>query len=198
MRRRALIALAAVALVVVVGVGLSQAPESSSPSAPEKRRLDPATIRAKLAGSPPELARLHRQANDFLPGEGKGLRRRLRRLRGHPVVVNIWAAWCGPCREELPVLQQVSLDYGTRVAFLGLDLRDERASAERLLERFPLTYPSFEDPDGRQFQAFGLQGVPSTLFYDARGGEPAFVHQGPYYERADLEADLRRYALAAS
>jgi cytochrome c biogenesis protein CcmG, thiol:disulfide interchange protein DsbE len=195
MRRRAVIVLAAVALVAIVVIGLSQAEEGSTPPAPAERKLDQAAVRARLAGAPPELARLHRQANRFLPGEGKRLRRELRRLRGRPVVVNIWAAWCGPCREELPVFQEVSVDYGTRVAFLGVDLRDERAAAERLLRRFPVSYPSVEDPDGRLFQDLGLQGVPSTLFYDARGGEPAFVHQGPYYERADLEADLRRYAL---
>jgi cytochrome c biogenesis protein CcmG/thiol:disulfide interchange protein DsbE len=195
MRRRAVIVLAAVALVAIVVIGLSQAEEGSTPPAPAERKLDQAAVRARLAGAPPELARLHRQANRFLPGEGERLRRELRRLRGRPVVVNIWAAWCGPCREELPVFQEVSVDYGTRVAFLGVDLRDERAAAERLLRRFPVSYPSVEDPDGRLFQDLGLQGVPSTLFYDARGGEPAFVHQGPYYERADLEADLRRYAL---
>jgi cytochrome c biogenesis protein CcmG, thiol:disulfide interchange protein DsbE len=198
MRRRALIVLATVALVAVVVIGLSQAEEGSSPPAPEERVLDQAAVRAKLAGAPPELARLHRQANRFLPGEGDRLRRELRRLRGRPVVVNIWAAWCGPCREELPVFQDVSVDYGKRVAFLGVDLRDERAAAERLLRRYPVSYPSVEDPDGRLFQDLGLQGVPSTLFYDARGGEPAFVHQGPYYDRADLEADIRRYALGSS
>jgi cytochrome c biogenesis protein CcmG, thiol:disulfide interchange protein DsbE len=198
MHRRALIVLAAVALVAIVVIGLSQAEEGSTPPAPAERKLDQAEVRAKLAGAPPELARLHRQANGFLPGEGERLRRELRRLRGRPVVVNIWAAWCGPCRQELPVLQDVSVDYGTRVAFLGVDLRDERGAAERLLRRFPVSYPSVEDPDGRLFQDLGLQGVPSTLFYDARGGEPAFVHQGPYYERADLEADLKRYALGRS
>jgi thiol-disulfide isomerase/thioredoxin len=199
MRRRALIVLAAIALVAIVVIGLSQAEEGSTPPAPAERKLDQAAVRAKLAGAPPELARLHREANGFLPGEGReALRRELRQLRGRPVVVNIWAAWCGPCRDELPVFQDVSVAYGKRVAFLGVDLRDERAAAQRLLRRFPVSYPSVEDPDGRLFQDLGLQGVPSTLFYDARGGDPAFVHQGPYYERADLEADLRRYALGRS
>jgi cytochrome c biogenesis protein CcmG, thiol:disulfide interchange protein DsbE len=198
MRRRIAAVLAAVALVAVVVVGLSQAPETSSPSAPERRALDPAAVRAKLAGAPPELAALHRRANGFIPGERKGLARQLAALRGHPVVVNIWAAWCGPCRQELPVFQELAVDYGTRVAFLGIDLRDERAAAERLLRQIPVSYPSVEDPDGRIFQDYRLQGVPSTIFYDARGGEPAYVHQGPYLKRADLEADIRRYALRRS
>jgi thiol-disulfide isomerase/thioredoxin len=198
MRRRIAVVLAAVALVAVVAVGLSQAPESSSPSTPERRALDPAAVRAKLAGAPPELAALHRRANGFIPGERKGLARQLAALRGHPVVVNVWAAWCGPCRQELPVFQELAVDYGRRVAFLGIDLRDERAAAERLLRQIPVTYPSVEDPDGRIFRDYRLQGVPSTIFYDARGGEPAYVHQGPYLKRADLEADIRRYALRTS
>lgn len=197
-RRRLLIAAAAIGLVAIVIIGLSQAQETSAPKNPERRTLDPAQVQAKLAGAPPELARLHRNANRFLPGERAGLKRELERLRGHPVVVNIWAAWCGPCRQELPVLQEVSVDHGKRVAFLGIDLRDERGAAERLLRQIPVSYPSVEDPDGRIFQDYGLQGVPSTIFYDARGGEPAYVHQGPYLDRADLEADIRRYALRRS
>jgi cytochrome c biogenesis protein CcmG/thiol:disulfide interchange protein DsbE len=194
-RRRLLIAAAAIGLVVVVVIGLSQAEETSAPDAPQRRTLDRAQVRAKLAGAPPELARLHRNANGFLPGDRDGLRRELRRLRGHPVVVNIWAAWCGPCRQELPVFQQVSVDHGKRVAFLGVDERDNRGDAERLLRQIPVSYPSVEDPDARIFQDYGLQGVPATIFYSARGGDPEYIHQGPYLKRADLEADIRRYAL---
>src|SRR5215213_9208901 len=81
-RRRLLIAAAAIGLVAVVAIGLSQAPESSAPSTPERRTLDPAQVRARLAGAPPELARLHRNASGFLPGQRDGLKRELRRLRG--------------------------------------------------------------------------------------------------------------------
>jgi cytochrome c biogenesis protein CcmG, thiol:disulfide interchange protein DsbE len=184
---------AAIALVAVVVIGLGQAGrETSAP--PKATTISRADIAERLAGAPPELAALHRQANEILPGERKALAARLRELRGHPVVVNVWAAWCGPCRAEMPVLQQVSLQYGKRVAFIGMDLRDNRASAVGFLRRIPVAYPSYEDPAGRFFNAQGLQGVPSTLFYDRRG-EQTFVHQGPYFERADLEADIRRYAL---
>ena len=194
-RRRLLIAAATIGLIAVVAIGLSQAPESSAPNTPQKRTLDRAQVRAKLAGAPPELARLHRNANGFLPGEQKGLERELGRLRGHPVVVNIWAAWCTPCRQELPVFQEVSVAAGKRVAFLGVDENDNRGDAERLLRQIPVSYPSVEDPDGRIFQDYGLQGVPATIFYSAKGGEPEYIHQGPYLDRADLEADIRRYAL---
>jgi cytochrome c biogenesis protein CcmG/thiol:disulfide interchange protein DsbE len=190
---RLAIIVAAIALVAVVAIGVGQAARDSG-APPKASTVSAADMSKRLAGAPPELAALHREANQILPGERKALTARLAALRGHPVVVNVWAAWCGPCRAEMPVLQQVSLAYGKRVAFLGVDLRDNRASAIGFLRKIPVTYPSYEDPSGKFFNAQGLQGVPSTLFYDRRGKQ-AFVHQGPYFERTDLEADIRRYAL---
>jgi cytochrome c biogenesis protein CcmG, thiol:disulfide interchange protein DsbE len=180
---------------VAVAVGLSQAPETKAPSQPTVSKLDAAEVRTKLAGSPPALAALHRQANAILPGQRNALDARLRALRGHPVVVNVWAAWCGPCRVELPLIQQASLDWGSRVAFLGVDLRDNRGAADELLRQIPLTYPSYEDPNAKIVNAYHLVGTPSTIYYDA-SGKQTYIHQGPYSERRDLDADLRRYALS--
>jgi thiol-disulfide isomerase/thioredoxin len=193
LRRRQPWILAAVALAVVVAIGLSQAPESSTPSAAKPQRLTTAQINARLKGAPPALAALHRQSNRVLDGGRKAFRARLAALKGHPVVVNFWAAWCGPCRVEFPVLQKASLEHGTRVAFVGIDLKDNRAAAKKLLGSIPLAFPSYEDPDGRLFQSYGLQGAPSTVFYDARGRQ-TYVHQGPYTDRAQIDEDLRRYA----
>jgi thiol-disulfide isomerase/thioredoxin len=186
-----LVAAAAVAVVVVVG--LRQAPETKAP-APRTSALSAGEVRAKLAGAPPALAALHRQANAILPGERKALRARLRELRGHPVVVNVWGAWCGPCRFELPVLQRASLDWGRRVAFIGVDLRDNREAADTLLRQIPLTYPSYDDPDGKIAIGYRLVGTPATIYYDASGRQ-TYVHQGPYYQRAEIDAQIRRYAL---
>ena len=150
------------ALAAVVVIGLRQSPDSKAPSQPKVSKISAQELHAKLDGAPPALAALHAQANDLLPGARKGLQARVRALRGHPVVVNVWAAWCVPCRVELPVLQRASLDYGKRVAFLGVDLRDNRGAAAKLLRDIPLTYPSYEDPDGKVAKDFQLVGPPST------------------------------------
>jgi cytochrome c biogenesis protein CcmG/thiol:disulfide interchange protein DsbE len=190
---RLVLIVGAIALVAVVVIGVGQAAKESSP--PPKASTLTAKDLARLDGAPPELARLHRQANEILPGARKGLRARLAALRGrHPAVVNIWAAWCGPCRAEMPVMQRVSLDFGKQVAFLGVDLRDNREAAQTFLRKIPVPYPSYDDPSGQVYNAEGLAGVPSTLFYDRRGKQ-TFVHQGPYFEPADLVRDIRQYAL---
>ena len=190
-----ILVLAALAAIgVVVAVGLGQAPESKSPSQPGKSKLSAQEIRKKLDGAPPALATVHRQANELIPGSRKALLARVRELRGHPVVINVWAAWCGPCRVELPVFQRASLDWGKRVAFLGVDLRDNRDSARRLLADIPVTYPSYEDRGGKVANGYPLVGTPSTIYYDA-AGKQTYIHQGQYLDRAQLDADIKRYAL---
>ena len=183
----------AVALVVVVVLGVSEASKETA-TPPKATTLTRGQIRQRLDGAPPALAALHSQANEILPGARKGLRTRLAALRGHPAVVNIWAAWCGPCRAEMPVMQRVSLDMGKQVAFVGVDLKDNRQAAAGFLKKIPVTYPSYDDPSGQVYNAEKLVGVPSTLFYDA-SGKQTFVHQGPYFDRAALVNDIRQYAL---
>jgi cytochrome c biogenesis protein CcmG, thiol:disulfide interchange protein DsbE len=189
---RLALGLGAIALVVVLAIGLSSAAKDSSPP-PAATTLSAGEISERLDGAPAPLAALHRQANQILPGARKGLRRRLAALRGHPAVVNIWAAWCGPCRAEMPVMQRVSLDMGRQVAFVGVDMKDNRDAALTFLRKIPVTYPSYDDPSGQVYNAERLVGVPSTIFFD-KTGRQTFVHQGPYFERADLVDDIRRYA----
>jgi cytochrome c biogenesis protein CcmG, thiol:disulfide interchange protein DsbE len=194
MRRRLAWILGVIALAAVVAYGLSSAPESKGPKAPTKSKISAQELRDKLTGAPPPLAALHRQANRFLPGERAGLRARLRELRGHPVVINVWGSWCGPCRVELPMFQRASLDWGRRVAFLGVDSKDNRESAARLLADIPVTYPSFDDSDAKIFNGYKLLAAPSTIYYDAAGTQ-TYIHQGQYLDRHELDADIRRYAL---
>ena len=191
--RPALMILAACALAAVVAVGLGQAGGGGDPA--DGPSFDLAQAREQLRGAPPELAALHAQSAELLDGGPRAVERRLRELRGHPVVINKWASWCGPCRVEFPVFQRVAARMGREVAFLGLDGKDNREDAAAFLSEFPLPFPSYVDP--REEAARELEmavAYPVTLFLD-REGRTAFVHQGQYRSDADLEADIRRYLL---
>ena len=148
-----------------------------------------------LAGSPAPLAALHRQASELLPGGVEAYRRRIDALAGYPVVVNVWASWCGPCRFEFPTLQRLSAAYGKRVAFLGVDSQDSDDAARTFLAEAPVPYPSYTDPDQQIAEEIGATlGLPDTAFYD-RHGELVYLKQGPYSDRGELRADIERYAL---
>jgi cytochrome c biogenesis protein CcmG/thiol:disulfide interchange protein DsbE len=148
-----------------------------------------------LAGSPAPLAALHRQANELLPGGTDAFEERVAALKGYPVVANIWASWCGPCRFEFPALQKLAARYGKRVAFLGVNSQDSGAHAEGFLAQAPVPYPSYVDPGKGLIESLGgVGGLPDTAFYD-RDGKLLYLKQGPYVEDSELEADIRRYAL---
>lgn len=184
MARRFLILLA---LVAVAGCGAGGG--GATPSLSQARK--------DLADAPPALAGLHAQANEVLSGDADAVRGRLAALRGHPVVVNKWASWCGPCRLEFPAFQRVSVKLGKEVAFLGIDARDTTSAARRFLREHPLSYPSYADP--REQTAAALKapiGFPITNFYN-RQGVLVFQHAGPFPDDAALEAAVRRYALGS-
>jgi cytochrome c biogenesis protein CcmG/thiol:disulfide interchange protein DsbE len=187
------ITVAIAAVLVVLVVGLLQLRDSPRP-APAKLTLT--QMRASLAGSPPALARLHAQASQIVSGGLPALRARLAALRGTPMVINKWASWCEPCREEFGVFQRVSVSRGREVAFLGIDSNDSRGHALAFLHAFPVSYPSFSDPSGQAGLAITDSGnTPVTVFVNRSGGR--FIHQGPFLSVAKLEAAVRRYALDA-
>jgi len=184
--------LGAAALVVVLVIGLTQAGGGES-GVSDDGAFDLAQARRELAGAPAPLAALHDQSNELLAGSPEDFQARLRELRGHPVVINKWASWCGPCRAELPILQELATRRGKQVAFVGVNAKDKRPAAERFAARFPVPYPSYEDPDEKIARALKAPAnFPVTLFVDARG-RTVFTHQGGYRSAADLAADIDRY-----
>lgn len=192
--RALLTTLAVLLLAGAVFVGLRQASSGSDPGADaEAAAFDVAGAQRELAGAPAPLAALHEQANELLTGGPRAFRERLAELEGHPVVINKWASWCGPCRAEAPVLQSEGVRHGQRVAFLGVDWRDSTGEARDFLSRHGMPFPSYEDPEGEIGELLDLpQNIPVTLFLDERG-ELAYLHQGGYRRAADLDADIDRY-----
>lgn len=176
-----------VSILALAGCGSTDEGGSAGP---------PPDYDAALAGAPPRLAALHRQANELLPGGLDAYERRIEQLRGYPVVANVWASWCGPCRLEVPYLQRAGAKYGKRVAFLGVDRQDDDEFARKFLREEPVPYPSYRDPDEAISESVGAGlGMPGTAFYDA-GGELVNLKLGPYTEFSELQADIERYALA--
>jgi cytochrome c biogenesis protein CcmG, thiol:disulfide interchange protein DsbE len=186
-RFRSLIAVGTLALAVLLGSGCGSSDDG------DYGGPHPDYAKA-LAGSPPPLAALHEQANDLLSGGNDAYVKRIAALRGYPVVVNVWASWCGPCRFEFPVLQKLSAQYGKKVAFLGVNAEDSNDAAATFLREEPVPYPSYTDPDKDIFESLGAIGLPDTAFYD-KSGELLYLKQGPYSDNSELEEDVRRYAL---
>jgi cytochrome c biogenesis protein CcmG, thiol:disulfide interchange protein DsbE len=148
-----------------------------------------------LAGSPAPLAALHSQANQLLSGGSDAYDKRIAALKGYPIVANVWASWCGPCRFEFPVLQKLSARYGKQVAFVGVNSQDSDDAARTFLAEAPVPYPSYSDSDQKIADSLGVShGIPDTAFYDS-AGELVYLKQGPYSHDSELEADVRQYAL---
>lgn len=109
-------------------------------------------------------------AGSLTPVSGDSFEGMLVGVRGTPVVVNIWASWCGPCRVEAPLLQRASQRYGERVVFLGVDARDSEDDARAFLQRYGITYPNVVDAHDQITGRLGLRGFPTTYIFD-RGGK---------------------------
>lgn len=114
-----------------------------------------------------------------LPMLTGGGARSLEAWRGHVVVVNFWASWCDPCREEAPLLERWQRRLARQGAtVLGVDALDVRADALAFIRRYRLTYPMLRDRDGGAARGYGTRGYPETFVVDRRG-RVAALRRGP-------------------
>src|SRR4051794_560399 len=180
--------------ILVVGGIVALAITRGGSSHPKNAAPTKAAQAKAFAGSPPALAAVHSQEGELLDGGTSAFKQRLAALKGHPVVVNKWAAWCGPCRQEFPVFQKVSVQFGKRVAFLGVDSNDNDGSAKTFLKQFPVSYPSYSDPHiGIAATMNAVAAWPTTVIYNSRG-KLVNTHFGPYTSAKALVADIKQYA----
>jgi cytochrome c biogenesis protein CcmG, thiol:disulfide interchange protein DsbE len=124
---------------------------------------------ARGASSGPP-AQLGRQAPAFSLERLGGGRVSLDELQGRPIVLNFWASWCVPCRDEAPMLTGLAADYADQgLVVVGIVYQDEATNAIDFMRRYGQTYPGLLDPAQRTALDYGVFGVPETYFIDADG-----------------------------
>jgi thiol-disulfide isomerase/thioredoxin len=144
-----------VASLLVVGMAACAGDDGAAPSG------QPAMIVAADASLPPTV--------DELPGiDVDGFHDLLEAANGTPLVVNVWASWCDPCRRETPMLAQAARAHPD-VQFVGIDVLDTRSGARRFLADHGVPYPSLFDVPGAVMNDLGGIGPPLTAFYAADG-----------------------------
>ena len=112
-------------------------------------------------------------------------------LRGKPVVLNLWASWCVPCRREAKVFEAAHQKYGDRVHFVGVNVRDDIDDALDFVQEFGVTYPNVFDEGHRFADALGNAGLPETFFLNADWHFVEASDQAPgELDRAALEAGI--------
>lgn len=125
-----------------------------------------------------------------------GQRLRLDEYRGTPVLVNFWASWCVPCRQEMPELQAVRDRYGDRLVVVGINMWDSATDANALLAELGVTYPQGTDGGSTVVKDFGIDSVPSTAFITADGRYAAVANGKP--SPAELQEMITKHLGLAS
>jgi cytochrome c biogenesis protein CcmG/thiol:disulfide interchange protein DsbE len=138
----------------------------------EGRNLISAVNAGRAPAAPPFELPVISTADDTWPGTARPALGdgwvALAELAGHAIVLNFWASWCIPCKEEAPLLAASARNNRGHVLFLGIDVQDLTSDARRFLRKTKANYPSVRDGPGGTYSRFGLTGVPETYYLDAR------------------------------
>jgi thiol-disulfide isomerase/thioredoxin len=178
-------ALAVVVLAIATAVAFIGGSGDDSAS-PNVERIDPngtlPTNQGDLdAGADPSGQRLPALTVETFAGDDLSIA-----TDGKPLLLNFWAAYCGPCVQEMPALDQVYRANSDRVQFLGIDVAERAESGLDMIERTGITYPTARDPRADVFRALGGMNLPRTVLIAADGTVVA-VHNGAL-SATDLQA----------
>ena len=136
-----------------------------------------ALLGAAPAGSAVAAA-LDQAAPDFTLSSNGRRNLRLSEIRGQVVMLNFWASWCGPCRQEMPLLDALHQRYESLgFTLLGINVEQDATAARRYLEEVPVAFPILFDAANEVTRAYDVKAMPSTVLVD-RDGRMRFLHQG--------------------
>lgn len=124
-------------------------------------------------------------AADFTLKATSGKNLRLAEQRGDVVMINFWATWCGPCRQEMPLLEKLHGKYkDLGFTLLGINVEADPSGMAKYLKDVPVTFPILRDGENKVAKLYGVDGMPSTVIID-RNGTVRFIHRGykPGYEQ---------------
>jgi cytochrome c biogenesis protein CcmG, thiol:disulfide interchange protein DsbE len=200
---------AAIAVLLVVLAGCSGSPALNRPSMPAESPTETAPSpestadlvamkkAAGIAGCPksdPDVAALPAGLPDVvLPCLGGGREVRLAGLRGRPMMVNVWAQWCEPCREEAPYLAEVAATDNSDLMIMGIDHADPRPDlAIEFAQLSTWTYPQLADPDVVLRAELQITGPPQTFFIRP-DGTIAYRHAGPFSSAEEIRDAAQKY-----
>ncbi|MGJ8680604.1 TlpA family protein disulfide reductase [Paraglaciecola sp.] len=132
----------------------------------------------------------HKPAPDFTLKSAQGENMRLSEQRGNVVLVNFWASWCGPCREELPKMEKLQQDYqDLGFTILAVNVDEDSRKANILLDDIKVSYPILFDPTAKLSKLYDVSAMPTTVMID-RNGNQRLLHKG--YK----SGDEKKYAKA--
>ena len=125
-------------------------------------------------------------APDFALKSHSGDNLRLSEFRGEVVMINFWASWCGPCRQEMPLLDELYTQYQPLgFTILGVNVEEDPSKANQLLKESPVNFPILYDNKSEVSKLYKVVAMPSTVLVD-RDGNVRYLHQGykPGYEES--------------
>jgi peroxiredoxin len=137
-------------------------------------------------------AKMEKLAPDFTLKSHSGENLKLSELRGEVVMVNFWASWCGPCRQEMPLLDQLYQRYKPMgFTLLGVNVEENTAAAKKMLKEAPVSFPILFDRKNQVSELYQVKAMPSTFLVD-RDGKLRYLHKGykPGYEN-DYQSQIR-------
>ncbi len=137
-----------------------------------------ALLLATSVGSTRAAVQLSTQAPDFTLRSVAGPNLRLAEQRGQVVLVNFWATWCGPCRQEMPHLNRIFDSYRkSGFVLLGVNIDDDPRAAAALAAKLGLNFPVLLDSDKKVSRVYDMSAMPATLLID-REGRVRHIHRG--------------------